>query len=51
MHLNSFSGRHDENDPLNKRVDYDDVENLFIFLTGHGGDYYMKVLYQDILFA
>lgn len=51
IHLNAFNGRHEDNDALNKRLDYDDVENLFIFLTGHGGDYYMKVLYQDILFA
>lgn len=50
-HLNAFSGRHEEFDPLFKRVDYDGVDNIFIFLTGHGGDYYMKVLYQDILFA
>lgn len=44
-HVNSFSGRREEFDPLLKSVDYSDVDNLFIYLTGHGGDLYMKILY------
>lgn len=50
-HLMAFSGRYEEGDPMNKRIDFDDVENLFIYLVGHGGDKYMKIQYLEILFS
>ena len=50
-HLKSFSGRYEEMDPLNKRPNFEDYDKVFIYLTGHGGDLYMKVLYKEILFS
>ena len=50
-HLMAFNGRYEEGDPMNKRIDFRDVDNIFIFLTGHGGDKYMKIQYLEILFS
>lgn len=30
---------------------YENVENLFIYIVGHGGDEYMKILYKDLIFS
>lgn len=50
-HLLAFNGRHEENDPLNKRAMLNDLETYFLYLTGHGGDKYMKIQYLEILFS
>lgn len=50
-HLLAFNGRYEENDPLSKRAIKGNVENYFIYLTGHGGDKYMKIQYLQILFS
>lgn len=50
-HTMAFSGRYEQFDTLNKRMDLEGVDNLLIYLTGHGGDLYMKVLYLEIMFA
>lgn len=50
-HLMAFNGRYEEGDPMNKRIEFENIENLFIYLTGHGGDKYMKIQYLEILFS
>ncbi len=47
----AFSGRYEEFDPLNKRVNLENAETLLLYLTGHGGDLYMKIMYFEILFS
>ena len=51
LHLQSFAGKFDEELPMNKKLDFTDVDTIFIYLTGHGGDKYMKVKYKEILFS
>jgi phosphatidylinositol glycan class K len=50
-HLLAFNGRHEDNDPLCKRSVKNNLETYFIYLTGHGGDRYMKIQYLEILFS
>jgi glycosylphosphatidylinositol transamidase (GPIT) subunit GPI8 len=46
-----MSGRYNDYYPINKSPDYNENDNLFIYIVGHGGDEYMKILYKDILFS
>lgn len=50
-HLLAFNGRHEEDDPLSFRPLRSPVDALFLYLTGHGGDKYMKIQYLQILFS
>lgn len=50
-HLLAFNGRHEEDDPLSFRPLRGPVDNYFLYLTGHGGDKYMKIQYLQILFS
>jgi phosphatidylinositol glycan class K len=50
-HIMSVANRHEQYDSLNKRSFQDSNTNLFIFLTGHGGDKYMKIQYLEIFFS
>jgi glycosylphosphatidylinositol transamidase (GPIT) subunit GPI8 len=50
-HFNILSGWYHEYYSLNKSPEYKRNSNLFIYIVGHGGDEYMKVLYKDILFS
>lgn len=50
-HLMAISGRFEHDDPLNKRLDFSGAESLVVYLTGHGGDLYMKIKYLEIFFA
>jgi len=43
--LRVLSGRHPAGTPASKRLDTDESSNLFIFMTGHGGDEFLK--FQD----
>jgi phosphatidylinositol glycan class K len=40
-----LTGRHDEDVPRSKRLLTDDRSNVLIFMTGHGGDDFLK--FQD----
>ncbi|TMW55059.1 hypothetical protein Poli38472_013821 [Pythium oligandrum] len=40
-----LTGRHEPNTPASKKLDTDENSNIFIFLTGHGGDGFLK--FQD----
>ncbi|OQS07575.1 GPI-anchor transamidase [Thraustotheca clavata] len=40
-----LTGRHESGTPSNRRLDSDEKSNVFVFLTGHGGDGFLK--FQD----
>ncbi|KAI3660562.1 hypothetical protein MP638_000102 [Amoeboaphelidium occidentale] len=40
-----LTGRHDQNVPRSKRLMTDDKSNVLVFMTGHGGDEFLK--FQD----
>ncbi|CCI39586.1 unnamed protein product [Albugo candida] len=40
-----LTGRHQEATPASKKLDTDENSNIFIFMTGHGGDQFLK--FQD----
>jgi phosphatidylinositol glycan class K len=40
-----LTGRHDQNVPRSKRLMTDDRSNVLVFMTGHGGDEFLK--FQD----
>lgn len=40
-----LTGRHEPNTPASKKLDTDENSNIFIFMTGHGGDGFLK--FQD----
>lgn len=40
-----LTGRHDKGTPKSKRLDSDMHSNILVFLTGHGGDEFLK--FQD----
>jgi len=50
-HTMAFSGRCEEFDPISKCFDFENVDKLLLYLTGHGGDLYMKIMYHEILFS
>jgi GPI-anchor transamidase subunit K len=43
--LHSFSGRVEESVPRSKRLLTDDRSNVFVYMTGHGGNEFLK--FQD----
>jgi phosphatidylinositol glycan class K len=43
--LEILLGRHDEHVPRSKRLLTDETSNVLIFMTGHGGDDFLK--FQD----
>lgn len=43
--LRVLSGRHPPGTPASKRLDTDDGSNVFVYMTGHGGDQFLK--FQD----
>ncbi|KAF0687555.1 Aste57867_20674 [Aphanomyces stellatus] len=40
-----LTGRHDPGTPASRRLDSDENSNVFVFMTGHGGDGFLK--FQD----
>lgn len=50
-HLMGVAGRFEADDPLNKRLRFGGQDTIFIFFTGHGGDYYLDLRYRETLFA
>lgn len=38
-----MTGRHPKGTPANKRIDSGPDSNLFIYMSGHGGDGYFKI--------
>ncbi|CAK4300700.1 unnamed protein product [Aphanomyces euteiches] len=40
-----LTGRHERGTPASRRLDSDEKSNVFIFMTGHGGDGFLK--FQD----
>ncbi|OQR94354.1 GPI-anchor transamidase [Achlya hypogyna] len=40
-----LTGRHEPGTPANRRLDSDEKSNVFVFMTGHGGDGFLK--FQD----
>ncbi|EQC39993.1 phosphatidylinositol glycan, class K [Saprolegnia diclina VS20] len=41
-----LTGRHEPGTPANRRLDSDEKSNVFVFMTGHGGDGFLK--FQDV---
>ena len=48
---NLLTGRYDATTPKSKRLDSDEHSNLFVYLTGHGGDEFLKFHDADELSA
>mmetsp|Transcript_12836 Transcript_12836/g.39605 ORF Transcript_12836/g.39605 Transcript_12836/m.39605 type:complete len:300 (-) Transcript_12836:211-1110(-) len=46
-----LSGRHDPRTPRSKRLESTDTSNVFVYLTGHGGDEFLKFHDADELSA
>lgn len=49
--LMGLAGRFEEDDPLNKRLEFARGDTLFVYLVGHGGDDFIRVKYLEVLFA
>lgn len=45
IHIHFSVGRHDPNVPRSKRLNTDDQSNILVYMTGHGGDEFLK--FQD----
>ena len=48
---NLLTGRYDSSTPKSKRLDSNEHSNLFVYLTGHGGDEFLKFHDADELSA
>jgi hypothetical protein len=46
MGLMEYIGRHEEDVSRSKRLLTDDRSNILIYVTGHGGDEFLKVQYK-----
>jgi glycosylphosphatidylinositol transamidase (GPIT) subunit GPI8 len=49
--LRVLTGRHDPTTPRNKRLNSNHNSNLFIYISGHGGDQFLKFRDTEILTA
>eukprot|EP00948_MAST-09A_sp_MAST-9A-sp1_P001381 g1381.t1 len=47
--LNLLTGRHEPGSPASKRLDSDANSNILIYLTGHGGDEFLKFRDAEII--
>jgi len=47
--LRVLSGKHPPGTPASKRLDTDQSSNIFIYITGHGGDEFIKLQDMEIL--
>ena len=48
---NLLTGRYDATTPKSKRLESNEHSNLFVYLTGHGGDEFLKFHDADELSA